>query len=95
MAKKMETKHYNIKVTGRVQGVWFRQYTLEKAKELGLLGFVRNESDGSVYIEAEGEPVKLDALIIWLYTGSPMSKVMDVNVSQGVLKDFKDFKIKR
>ena len=47
--------HINIHITGRVQGVNFRTYTKEKAEELGILGFVRNETDGSVYLEAEGD----------------------------------------
>jgi acylphosphatase len=46
--------HYQITVSGKVQGVWFRKSTQDKARELGLRGFVRNQPDGSVYIEASG-----------------------------------------
>jgi acylphosphatase len=48
-------KHFNIRISGRVQGVFFRASTKAKAEELGISGFVQNEPDGSVYIEAEGE----------------------------------------
>ena len=52
-------EHYQFRITGKVQGVFYRQTAMEKATELGLKGFARNEPDGSVYIEAE---VALDAL---------------------------------
>ncbi|HNU41845.1 MAG TPA: acylphosphatase, partial [Cyclobacteriaceae bacterium] len=45
--------HINILVTGTVQGVYYRASTKQKADELGIKGFVRNQPDGSVYIEAE------------------------------------------
>ena len=45
-----------ITVKGRVQGVGFRFSTVREAEELGIKGFVENRMDGSVYIEAEGEP---------------------------------------
>lgn len=56
-------KHYNITVSGKVQGVFYRASTKEKAEQLGIKGFVRNQSDGTVYIEAEGEVSQLDAFI--------------------------------
>jgi acylphosphatase len=48
-------KHWNIKVTGKVQGVFFRASTKAVADQLGVKGFVKNLSDGSVYIEAAGD----------------------------------------
>lgn len=45
---------FNITVEGKVKGVWFRKHTQIKAKELGLNGIVKNQKDGSVYIEAIG-----------------------------------------
>lgn len=48
-----------IRVNGRVQGVGFRWSTMALAKELQITGFVRNEADGSVYIEAVGSPLNL------------------------------------
>ena len=52
--------NYNIIVKGKVQGVWFRKYTQDIAYNLSLKGFVRNCSDGSVFIEVEGEKDKLN-----------------------------------
>lgn len=67
-----------IIVTGKVQGVYFRKYTQWKAEELQLNGLVRNEPDGSVYIEAEGDQENVDALVKWCHLGSPLSKVESV-----------------
>ena len=69
-----------IEVFGRVQGVWFRKYTSDKAIELDLKGFVKNQLDGSVYIEATGEYEMVEALINWCHDGSPLSNVDDVIV---------------
>ncbi|MDG1850558.1 MAG: acylphosphatase, partial [Gammaproteobacteria bacterium] len=46
-------KHINVTVSGRVQGVYFRATTKEVADTLGVTGFVKNQADGSVYLEAE------------------------------------------
>jgi acylphosphatase len=83
-------KHLNIKVSGKVQGVFFRVYTQKKANELGLCGFVQNEINGDVYIEAEGSMLKLTELAEWCKTGSPGAEVKKVEVSEGDLKNFKD-----
>lgn len=72
-------KHYNISVIGTVHGVWFRKYTQEKAIQLGLVGFVMNKKDGSVYIEISGKEVIIKDFVNWLSTeGSPLSKVEKV-----------------
>ncbi len=82
-------------VRGKVQGVYYRASTAEKANELGLKGFVRNERDGSVYIEAEGPEHTLDELVSWCKHGPPAARVDDCMVSEGPVKDFSDFKIQR
>lgn len=64
-----------ISIAGKVQGVYYRKSTQEKAMELGLAGFVQNESDGSVTCEAEGHPEAVSALITWCRQGPPMSTV--------------------
>jgi len=68
----------SILVSGKVQGVWFRKYTLEKALQLGVYGTVRNLDSGEVYIEAKGSEEQLKALEKWCWQGSPQSKVRDV-----------------
>jgi len=95
--KSMNCIHYNIEVTGKVQGVWFRKYTKDKADELGLKGTVQNRPDGSVYIEVESENIeKLKQFADWLYEGSPLSEVDAVTI-ENVDKclGFNDFIIKR
>jgi acylphosphatase len=59
-----------IKVYGKVQNVGFRFYTKKKANELGLSGFVKNMTDGSVYIEVTGEENIVEQLINWCHFGS-------------------------
>ena len=85
--------HYNIIVTGKVQEVWFRKYTFDKANELGLCGFVKNRPNNDVYIEVEGKSIILNNFISWLYTGSPQSKVEKVIYEVDKLEHFKRFTI--
>jgi acylphosphatase len=65
-------------VSGRVQGVYYRASTAGKARELGLGGFARNLPDGRVEVLAVGTAAAVDALVEWLWQGSRMSKVVDV-----------------
>ena len=74
----MERKGVILHIYGRVQGVGFRYYTNKKAIELGISGFVRNLPDGSVYIEADGEPDQLEIFINWCYEGPSWARVTDV-----------------
>ncbi|MDD3481063.1 MAG: acylphosphatase [Patescibacteria group bacterium] len=75
-----EIRAYIIKITGDVQGVFFRHHTVREAKKLGLLGWTQNEHDGSVTIFAQGDPEKVKELINWAHEGSPMATVQDVTV---------------
>lgn len=71
-----------ITVYGKVQGVWFRKYTQNKALELELYGCVKNQADGTVFIEAYGKPNNIQVLINWLqHEGSPLSEVIKIDVS--------------
>ena len=89
-------KHCTISVFGNVQGVGFRYYTAEKARKLGILGFVHNEPDGTVYIEAEGEEEALKELIRWCGDGSTYAQVSRVDVEwSDVVREYKDFIINR
>jgi acylphosphatase len=63
------------KITGRVQGVFFRAFTRDAARALGVAGWVRNLPDGSVEARAAGAPEKLDQLESKLRQGPPASKV--------------------
>ena len=88
-------KHYNIRVSGRVQGVFYRASTRDKAKELGLSGWVRNEPDGTVYVEAEGSKEALDQLIDWWKQGPPRAKVENVHYEVGEVVGFGGFEVRR
>ena len=69
-------KRVRILVTGRVQGVFFRVYTRDYAKDLSVAGFVRNLRDGRVEIVAEGSEDSLKSLAAWAKNkGSPYSKI--------------------
>ena len=87
-------KHLNIKIYGRVQGVFFRHSTKQKAKESGIKGFVRNEPDGVVYIEAEGEEENLKQFLDWCRRGPFLAKVKKVEfIFNSDIKNFSDFVI--
>jgi len=89
-------KHITLRVYGHVHGVFFRASTKEKAQELGLTGFVQNEADGTVYIEAEGNAEALKQLEQWAHEGPRRAKVEKVEVKEmGDLVGFKEFKVKR
>lgn len=76
-------KRLHAIVRGIVQGVSFRYYTEKKAKELGLVGWVGNRSDGAVEVLAEGEEERLNSLKAWLNHGSPDAKVDSVEADWG------------
>ncbi|MFX1300513.1 MAG: acylphosphatase [Promethearchaeota archaeon] len=67
-------------VHGRVQGVFFRVYTREKANQLNLVGWVRNNRDGTVECQAQGPEEAIAEFIKFLHHGSPSSRVDDVVV---------------
>ncbi len=68
-----------ILVTGKVQGVYFRKSTQERANALGLSGFVKNLPDGRVLIEAEGDPFQIEALEHWAQGGPEMAEVENIS----------------
>ena len=70
------------RVTGRVQGVFYRASTCDRAAELGVVGWVRNRADGSVELEAEGPREQVEQLIAWCRTGPPGARVAGVDVEQ-------------
>lgn len=67
-------------VHGRVQGVNFRYYTLRRARELGLTGYVRNLWDGTVEVVADGQPRQLEELLAFLHVGPSSALVTQVDV---------------
>lgn len=88
-------KAYSIHVSGKVQGVFFRASTQQKAVELGLTGFVRNEPDGSVYIECEGEEAALEKFKTWCHNGPPSARVNKVDVAEIPVRNLTGFEGRR
>lgn len=91
----MSVKHFSIRVTGKVQGVFFRASTRDEAQRLGLRGWVRNEADGSVSIEAEGDQEALDQLVVWCHRGPKRARVTDVTVQAGEVEHYESFRVWR
>jgi acylphosphatase len=88
-------KHFAMTVSGRVQGVFFRASTAEKARQLGLNGFVKNKDDGSVYIEVEGEDEALNEMVSWANAGPPKAVVEKCEVRESQIKNYSGFQILR
>jgi acylphosphatase len=88
-------KTFSIRVSGEVQGVFFRASAKKKADELTLAGKVRNEKDGSVYIEAEGEEDQLEEFVHWCKRGPQHARVDAIDVSEIDYKDYSGFVVER
>lgn len=81
-------------VSGEVQGVFFRRTAKLEAEKLGLVGWVRNRSDGGVEAVAQGPKNKVDAFIKWCRHGPPFAEVEKVEVEwKKNLEDFEEFEI--
>ena len=79
----MEKISARVVIHGWVQGVYFRAFTRDQAKSLGLTGWVRNRRDGTVEAYFEGEKAKVDQMVAWCHRGSPSSRVEQVDVTPG------------
>jgi acylphosphatase len=69
-----------MRIRGRVQGVWFRASTVERASALGLRGRAENLPDGSVLVHAAGAAAAVEKLVEWLHRGPPLARVDAVDV---------------
>ncbi|GAB3826244.1 acylphosphatase [Pontibacter rugosus] len=89
-------KRIAMRVYGKVQGVFFRATTQEKARALGLTGFVQNELGGTVYLEAEGDVKALSQLEQWAHEGPSRASVEKVEVEEKEsLLGFEEFEQRR
>lgn len=91
----MIKKRAHVFVSGKVQGVFFRQNALKKAKALGISGWIKNTEDGRVEAIIEGEEEKINTMIEWLKVGPPLARVKNIEVFwEKVGEEFWDFEIK-
>jgi len=88
------TKSIQLKISGRVQGVGFRYYTKKKAAECNILGYVQNKTDGSVFIEAQGDETDIETFVSWCHKGPAWARVDKCLVSEIPFADFKAFSIR-
>lgn len=85
----------HIFVSGRVQGVFFRDNTRQKAEELGVSGWVKNLADGRVEAVFEGEKEKVESLIEWAKKGPSIAKVNGIDVEWQEYKgEFENFEVR-
>lgn len=76
------TRH--LIIHGRVQGVFFRDTMRREAQSLGVTGWVRNHSDGTVQAVVQGEPANVDAIVRWAQRGPPLAQVERIDIAEGV-----------
>ncbi|MFC4212132.1 acylphosphatase [Pedobacter lithocola] len=88
-------KHLDITITGKVQGVGFRETTKIIANQMMVQGYVKNEKDGSVFIEAEGDDIFLEEFVNWCNEGPDRSRVENVTVKEGEVKNYRNFEVLR
>lgn len=82
MVRMAMTVRRRVVVSGRVQGVWFRDSCREQARRRGVHGWVRNLPDGRVEAVFEGEPGAVDALVAWCHEGPPRAVVQRVELCE-------------
>lgn len=87
--------NYHLTITGRVQGVGFRGSTMMVARQLGVVGFVRNQVDGSVYVEVQGKAEAVKSFINKMCDSpTPYGRVDHVDVSEHELSHYPDFNVR-
>jgi acylphosphatase len=89
-----EIIHRNIRISGRVQGVGFRYNAREAASHYRILGFIRNQPNGDVYLEIEGTRNAVDEFIEWCRQGPPRARVDFVDITEGEARGFGEFFVK-
>ncbi len=78
----MSTARANLRIKGRVQGVFFRQSAKEEAERLGLTGWVKNLHSGDVEAVVEGDPLAVERFTAWCHRGPPAAQVVEVEAKR-------------
>lgn len=86
-------KAVRLTISGRVQNVGFRHHTRKTAQKLGITGFVKNQSDGSVYAEAAGDEENLDQFILWCHSGPTWARVDDIKMQMMPFAEYAGFEV--
>lgn len=84
-----------VRIKGKVQGVFFRKSAQEKAQQLGVTGWVRNEPDESVLTEIEGSAQAVAQMEKWLHQGPERARMDEVVIVEGEVKGYDNFQVKR
>jgi acylphosphatase len=90
----MKIKHLNIKIYGEVQDVNFRSDARAQARVLNISGFVKNEKDGSVYLEAEGRAEDLEKFLAWCEKGPKYATVSKLETNESPVVYFSSFEVR-
>ncbi|TWI58591.1 acylphosphatase [Pseudomonas duriflava] len=90
----MRREAWHIHISGRVQGVSYRESARRKAEQLNVTGWVRNLTDGRVELLAEGEPEALEAFKAWLRQGPEHASVVKFEKESCLLEGAMDFRIR-
>lgn len=86
---------YEIKVSGKVQGVGFRYFAQKQAKTLNLNGWVKNTLDGGVLVLAQGDKTAIETLADFLWVGPPHSDVRNVfKMEMQIIEEYSDFEVR-
>ena len=88
-------KAHQIRIKGKVQGVYFRASAKQQAQLLGVRGFVKNENDGSVLLEVEGDDAAVNKMVSWCKHGPALARVNDLEIKQEAARNFVSFDIKK
>ncbi len=86
-------KTIRMKISGLVQGVFFRKYIADEANKIGIKGHVRNLESGEVEVVAEGSPENVEMMVLVCKKGAPHSNVKNVDIQELNHIGFDDFKI--
>lgn len=87
--------HYEIKVTGRVQGVGFRYFVLKRAVELSITGWVKNTNDGGVLVMAQGDSADIETFLDYLALGPALARVTHITKTpMPSLENYREFRVR-
>lgn len=91
-----EVTRAHLRISGNVQGVFFRANTREQSQQQGVTGWVENKADGTVEAVLEGDEDAVEAVVDWAKTGPPRASVDDLQVEwKSGEREYDDFRIRR